>query len=198
MGTGPGSEKLGVCPRPRYFLASFLLRLISKPLCDGVSSGLGVLAVGCLLRRWPRRWRMQAMETEDSCPSVPLWKLFVAASHGKGSVSAKQCCRSGSPQSESTLGSFDLLSDCRGATDPPLTLLYFLKKLRAARPHPKKGRLEVSMLYAQKCRPLGGSSGSIEAHTTVDLMTDWLLVARVCCAQRGSERILSGGFAPCS
>ena len=65
MGTGPGSEKLGVCPRPRYFLASFLLRLISKPLCDGVSSGLGVLAVGCLLRRWPRRWRMQAMETED-------------------------------------------------------------------------------------------------------------------------------------
>ena len=63
MGTGPGSEKLGVCPRPRYLLAPFMLRLISKPVCDGASSGLGVLGVCYLLRRSWRR-RKTALETD--------------------------------------------------------------------------------------------------------------------------------------
>jgi len=63
MGTGRGSEKLGVCPRPRYLLAPFMLRLISKPVCDGASSGLGVLGVCYLLRRSWRR-RKTALETD--------------------------------------------------------------------------------------------------------------------------------------
>jgi len=63
MGTGPGSEKLGVCPRPRYLLAPFMLRLISKPVCDGASSGLGVLGVCYLFRRSWRR-RKTALETD--------------------------------------------------------------------------------------------------------------------------------------
>ncbi|WVZ82363.1 hypothetical protein U9M48_029630 [Paspalum notatum var. saurae] len=64
-----------------------------------------------------------------------------------------------------------------------------MMKFRAARPHPKKRKRHVATFthllhthYARKCRPLGGSFGAIEAHTIVDILTDWFLVAHVCCA----------------
>lgn len=53
---GPWSKKYGV----RQVLRQVLLRLESKPLCDGTSSGLGLLVVLFLLWSWPgrrRRWK---------------------------------------------------------------------------------------------------------------------------------------------
>lgn len=60
---GPWPEKYGVRPRPMFFLREALLRLVSKLLCDGTSSGIGVLVVLFLLWSWPgRRWRWKTGE----------------------------------------------------------------------------------------------------------------------------------------
>ena len=65
--SSPMSEELGVRPRPMYLQCSPLLRLVWKPLGDGVPPDLGVRAAfffhRCVLA-WGRKWAVP-----DSCVS---------------------------------------------------------------------------------------------------------------------------------
>nr|TKW16487.1 hypothetical protein SEVIR_5G302800v2 [Setaria viridis] len=58
-----GQGSMGCVPGRCSLHGSFLLRLESKPLCDGASSGFCVLAVLFLLRWWPRRRRRWARDS---------------------------------------------------------------------------------------------------------------------------------------
>ncbi|RCV27127.1 hypothetical protein SETIT_5G300100v2 [Setaria italica] len=58
-----GQGSMGCVPGRFSLHGSFLLRLESKPLCDGASSGFCVLAVLFLLRWWPRRRRRWARDS---------------------------------------------------------------------------------------------------------------------------------------